>query len=181
VNEELYKTLRDANLVRAAEILSAGADINERDKHGETILDQIILDIDDISQRRAVISFMLGHGADPRLISPDGSGPLFSAVIAQDTEVLQMLLDYGADPNAEHDLGESLYSYAEFDYRFETYDMNLPEKPTEADKASEDTWLQFLDRVAVQHGKRRPDYLILLRQRGALTNPERQPNATGNV
>jgi hypothetical protein len=49
-----------------------------------------------------------------------------------------------------------------------------PESPTDADKASEDSWLKFLDRLTIKYGKRRPDYLMLLRERGALTYAEQQ-------
>ncbi len=160
------------NLERAAELLHAGADINARDWQGEPLLSKIIQPINGDANRRKVVSFMLDHGADPRLIGPDNTGPLFSAVLAMDTEVLRLLLDHGADPNREEELGETLYEYAEFDYRYETYDLNLPEQPTDAENESAAAWLQFLDRVAIKYGKRRPDYLFLLRERGALTTAE---------
>ena len=102
-------------------------------------------------------------------------GPLFSAVINQDTEVLRLLLDHGADPNRENDGCETLYDWAKFDYWYEVYDCEaFPEQPTDEDKVSEDAWLRFLDRIAVKHGLMRPDYLILLRERGALTRTERE-------
>ena len=41
-----------------------------------------------------------------------------------------------------------------------------------ADKASEDAWLLYLDRCAIKHGARRPDYLFLLREFGARTATE---------
>ena len=160
------------NLDRAAELIRGGVDINARNEHGESLLHAVIRPIQEDAERRAVVRFMLDHGADPSLICPDGSGPLFHGVLAQDTEVLRMLLDYGADPNREHEDGETLYEYAEFDYRHETYDLNLPEKPTDADKISEEAWLAFLDRLAVKYGKRRPDHLFLLRERGALKMAE---------
>lgn len=64
-----------------------------------------------------------------------------------------------------------------FDYRFETYGegMALPEQPTAADRATPDTWLAFLDRIAITYGKRRPDYLLLLRNYGARTYAEMRP------
>jgi len=74
--------------------------------------------------------------------------------------------------NREQADGETLYDYAEFDYRYETYDMKLPEEPAETDRVSEDAWLKFLDRLAIKYGKRRPDHLFLLRERGALTTDE---------
>ena len=173
MNKELLSALRDINLTRAAELLAAGADINSRTEIDESFLNDII-HIEDVAERHTVVRFMLAHGADPRLISPDGGGPLFAAVIAADTVVLRLLLDHGADPNQEHDGGETLYEYAEFDYLYEIFDLHPPEKPTAADKATPETWLLFLDRIAVQYGYRRPDYLFLLRERGALTSAEQQ-------
>lgn len=166
---------------RAAELLRAGADINARNEFGDSLLHDIIYFTDDDAKRRTVVRFMLGHGANPSLISPKGLGPLFAAVLAQDIEVLRLLLDHGADPNGEPCDGETLYEYAEFDYRYEIYDLNLPEEPTEADRASEDAWLKFLDRVAIKYGKRRPDHLFLLRERGALTTAEVKRLATGQA
>lgn len=174
VNAELQQALIQLDFARATELLRAGADINARNQYGESLLRVVMSPICDATERRALVTFMLQHGADPRLVSPDGSGPLFCAVLGQDTAVLRLLLDHGANPNREPADGETLYEYAEFDYRHETYDLKLPEEPTEADRATENAWLQFLDRLALKHGRRRPDHLILLRERGALTTDEQQ-------
>ncbi len=179
MNRELFEALCDGDLRRAGELLSGGADINEPDEEGETILLRVIFHGCDAVQRHAVVRFMLDHGADPRLLNDAGAGPLLSALIVEDIETLRLLLDNGADPNREHELGESLYNYAEFNYRDETYHSHLPESPTEADKASENSWLEFLDRLAVKYDKPRPDYLMLLRERGALTNEEQKRHKTG--
>jgi hypothetical protein len=168
VNAQLREALLEANLEMAAELIHAGADINARNRHGSPLLHEIIGGLDD-AERLPVVRFMLEHGADPRLIDEESSDPLFSAVLAMDTEVLRLLLDHGADPNRPLDAGEALYDYAEGDYRYEIYDLHLPEEPTDADKVSEETWLHYLDRLAIKYGERRPDHLFLLRERGALT------------
>ena len=174
MSEALQNALTEADLARAADLLRAGADINARTTFGDSLLAEVIAVISDETERRAVVQFMLDHGADPGLLDQEGGGPLFAAVIAQDAEVVRLLLDRGADPNREHDMGEPLYDWAEFDFRYETFGLSLPETPTDADKASEDAWLQFLDRLAVEYGRRQPDYLVLLRERGALTHAEQQ-------
>ncbi len=84
--------------------------------------------------------------------------------------MLRILLDEGADPNAVtmDSESESLYDWAEFDYRYEVWDINPPEEGTPGDRVDEDAWLQYLDRLALKYGKRRPGHLQLLRDRGAL-------------
>lgn len=80
----------------------------------------------------------------------------------------------GADPGMVEieTVGESLYDWADFAYRYEVWNMNLPEGATAAERSNKDAWLRYLDRLAVKHGKRRPDHLRLLRQRGALSMAE---------
>lgn len=67
---------------------------------------------------------ILGSTSTP---NPEGDGPLFSAIIQADYVGLALLLAYGADPREEHDMGESLYDWSEFDYRYEVWDLDLPE------------------------------------------------------
>lgn len=175
MNDELHEALYRADFDRATELLVAGADINAFTKSGGSILSSVIGIIGDMHERYAVVRFMLEHGADPNLLDK-GCGPLMSTVFVQDTEVFRLLLDNGADPNidtCDSDC-ESLYDLAEFDYRYETFRLRLPEEPEEVDKTSEEMWLRFLDRIAIKYGKRRPDYVILLRERGALTYNEQK-------
>jgi hypothetical protein len=70
-------------------------------------------------------------------------------------------------------MGLSLYEWAEFDYRYEEYGLDLPEEPSRQDCETEDAWLQFLERLAAVYGKR-PARLpaALLRERGAKTSRE---------
>lgn len=154
----------------------AGFDLTTPDEHGVSILEAVIDLLPDAPdpQRYEVVREMLRLGADPRQTNFDESGPLFSAILSMDTEMLRILIDAGADPNAEKmDTScESLYDWAEFDYRYEVWDINDLGNPTEDDRKDEDVWLNYLDRLAVREGKRRPDHLILLRARGALTMAE---------
>lgn len=175
--DELLHALNVGEFDRASQLFQAGADINARHEYGDSLLQRVISDWEQPAKRLDVVRFMLDHGADPTLLNDDCSGPFFSAVISQEEEILRLLLEAGADPNRERDDPESLYDWAEFDYRYETYrdeDMHfdLPETPTDKDQENEGAWLEFLDRVAVKHGRPRPTMLRLLRQYGAKTTAE---------
>ena len=118
---------------------------------------------------------LLEAQSNPKLLDEVNLGSLFEAVLWKDYRVLEILLKYGADPNAEvtrEDNPQSLYDWAETDYRFDEFDFDLPEEPTETDKLSEELWLEYLDRLAIKYEKRRPDYLQLLRRYGAKTFKE---------
>lgn len=139
VDHELRDALMNRDFVRAEHLLRSGANINTYTDCGESLLDDLVGEIWDQADRAVVVRFMLEHGADPQLLTSDGTGPLFAAVIAQDTDVVRLRLEYGADPNREHDLGEPLYSWAKFDYCYEAFGLDLPEEPNEADQTSADT------------------------------------------
>lgn len=128
------------------------------------------------AERQAALHILLDAGADPTLLDDDEEflGPLFSAMLAQDAASLQILLAAGADPCLEHRLvGESLYEAAEFDYLLETWMMEFPEQPTEADRVSEEAWLAFLQRIAVKHGKPEPACMLVLWNAGARRSPKK--------
>lgn len=163
---------------RLRQLTREGADFNEVDKHGEPFLQDFLQRI--YRHRRKnipydVVSVLLELGSDPNFIPEHACSALFYAVLDMDTRMLEILLDAGADPNMREagDYPESLYDWAQFDYRYEIYDCpNYPQEPTDDDRKNADSWLAFLDRIAIENNVRRPDHLILLRSRGALTARE---------
>lgn len=169
------------DFARVRSLVANGADINGCDNYGDTVLTAAIgdPDDDDTSLRLAIARELISLGADPRRTNEDGRGPLGAAAIRMDTEVLRLLMDSGADPNKEinRDDGLTVYDEAIDDYHVRVWLMEpkipgLPEEPDEEALATQDTWLIFLDRLAVKYGKRRPDHLSLLRERGARTRGE---------
>ena len=152
-------------------LLDAGANVNELTRSG-SLLRRTILAFEAHPRLHEAVVELLKRGADPTLLTDDHGGPLFSAVIIRDTEIVRLLLEAGAQPNAEWDWPESLYEWAEFDYRYEELGLDLPEEPSSQDRETEDAWLQFLERIAVAYGRRPPDYLRLLRAHGAKTSRE---------
>lgn len=172
-------TAGDFERVRA--LVANGADVNGYDSCGDTVLMAAIGDPDnpdDTALRMAIARELLSLGADPCKTDAEGSGPLCEAAVRMDTEVLRLLMDAGANPNNETgwEEGRTAYDLAVDDYYVRTWisaddipigGEGLPEEPGVSDLESHETWLAFLDRMAVKYGKRRPDYLFLLRERGA--------------
>lgn len=162
-------------------LVRSGIDLTCLDQFGNTLLEVVIAQMAFFpdAPRYKVVAELLRCGADARQHNTDGYGPLYSAVLNMDTDMIRILLDAGADPNAEKmdSESESFYDWAEFDYRYEIWSVNPPEKAIDADRSSEDAWLAYLDRLAVKYGKRRPDHLQLLRRRGALSMAELRQRA----
>ncbi len=158
-----------------------GFDLNGKDRFGDTMLERVISDLElfPTTRKYEVIREMLRLGADPQGLSEDGSTPLLIAVLNMDAEMVRILLDAGADPNAVgmRARNELLYDWAHFVYRQEVWNVKLPEEATMADRADIDAWLRYLDRLAVKYGRRRPDHLRLLRERGALSISEWQQSS----
>lgn len=161
--------------------LQGEANVNVRDAFGESILCWAITATERNPRRVEIIRTLLALGADPKLLTNDGYGPLVAAAIIKDAVIIEMLLQAGADPNAEVDGGETAYDWAEFDYRFDEYDLKLPEEPTPEDEVSEEAWLMFLDRLAIKYGKMRPDYVMVLRKYGALRSRELKQKAASEA
>jgi ankyrin repeat protein len=159
--------------------IEAGADVNDFVTPDDSRpLTLAVESFQCLAERHTALQILLAAGADPKLLNDDAEflGPLFSAMLAQDAVSLQILLVAGADPNLEHrGVGETLYEAAEFDYLLETWMMKLPERPTQVDKVSEEAWLAFLTRIAVEHGKPKPECMSALWGAGARRS-QRQSN-----
>lgn len=170
---------------RVRQLAQAGADLNALDD-GETLLDRVVPAFTMTATvpvfAANMLRLLLQLGADPNRPGDEGMTALHTAMLAQNVELMRTLLQGGAEPNGMPGFSpdETLYDWAEFDYRYSTWDepfglhgsLMPPDAPTAADKASEDAWLLYLDRCAVKHGARRPDYLFLLREFGARTAEE---------
>jgi len=163
---------------RLRQLAEEGVDFNKTDDNGDPILQEFLWGITqgwDKPTPYDALKILLELGADPNYVPEHACSPLFYGVLAMNTKIIEILLDAGTDPNILEagDYSESLYDWGEFDYRYEMYDcQNYPEEPTEEDKKNEDAWLAYLDRIAAKYNVRRPDHLILLRSRGALTGTE---------
>ena len=166
----------EGDIDRLRQLASEGADLNETNEYGETIFDEIMsnLTIDDKEFRYDVLLAMLELGADPNILDEAGCGVLTTAMLAMDTKMLKILLDAGVDPNNHCGFtdSESFYDWAVCDYGYNLYGGPVPDEAEEEDNASEESWLAFLERLALKYNCRQPDHLHLLRSYGALSKKE---------
>lgn len=79
-------------------LVNHGADINARDIFGCTAL---YLACSKTPPKLSIIEFLLAHRADPNI---DGSFPIHDAAAKGDLKLTQLLLRYGADPNAQNNI-----------------------------------------------------------------------------
>lgn len=176
---ELLDAATAGDFEQVRQLAQAGADLNALDD-GEPLLGRVVSALtlpDSVPAFAAdILHLLLQLGGDPNRPGDEGMTALHTAMLAKNIELMRVLLEGGAEPNSMPGSGpgETLYDWAEFDYRYSTWDepfglqgsLMPPDAPTAADKASEDAWLLYLDRCAVKHGARRPDYLFLLREFG---------------
>jgi hypothetical protein len=170
--EEFKTAARAGNLDTMRKMVAEGFNINDDLDTDTTLLEEVIgeLGMTEEVPRHDVVREMLSLGADAKRLSDEGSSPLFAALLSMDTEMVRILLDAGADPNAmemESEF-ESLYDWAEADYQFEVWGEDKPpQTPTTEEQLDSGLWLEFLERLAVAHDRLRPDHLRLMHERGA--------------
>lgn len=161
-------------------LVAQGLSLTVSDAFGDGVLSRMIDHLQDQPREHvlAMVKEAVCLGADPRQLDRDGDdvlSPLVGAMLYMDAALLRFLLEAGADPNALRDMGRlhSLYDWAWTDYQLEEWGGNkIPEQPTDADRATEEGWIVFFDRMAAKYGRRRPDHIAVLRKHGAMTTTE---------
>lgn len=180
--QEIIDAAFAGDLDRLEQLARAGADFNQPSPCDEEPLEEVVDHFCFCAPRgrgenwigfRVVRKLIeLGANPDPDPGNEASNGALYAPSIHADEAMLRLLLEAGADPNRHRgfDPGETVYDMAEDDYWLDTYvkpGVDFPEKPTDEDWRNEDTWLAFLDRMAVLGNRRRPSHLFLLRAYGA--------------
>ena len=178
----LWQALQDRDLAEMFRLLDSGADINEQNDYGDSLLSEAIIDLADHPCRRQIVEEMLRRGANPKILDEEKCGPLLDTAIIKDATIMRMLLEAGADPNREFGCAGAvpLYEWALSDYRCDEDLLNPPDDPTPQEKESEDGWLSYIERMASKYGKRPPDYIRVLREYGAKTGWELEEQAKRN-
>lgn len=182
----------NADIDKLREILESGGDVNFVNRVDETILMEAIecCGMDMVSNennnfeprtpqerivsenRRNIISLLVEYGADVNFKGEENCGVLFQAVLLKDTFVLEQLLLKGANPNFLMESGQTLYDWADIDYRHDAFDWRLPLDFNAPDPFCENKWLDYLDLCAEFKGVFKPDFLRVLRRFGAKKTSE---------
>jgi ankyrin repeat protein len=132
-NLSLSEAVRINDIIKVKALLAAGADVNARDKLGETPLhvaavrgyqetsSPLIANGADINARnedgvtplhasalaghKETIALLITKGADVNARNADGLTPLHAAALAGHTETVELLITKGADVNAKNEDG----------------------------------------------------------------------------
>lgn len=169
LREKLIRACESFDTANISAVLEEGANINEVNEFGESILTEILSYLYESPKIYEVVKFLLENGANPNLLDEEKNGPLTPPTLQMNEQLVELLCEYGADPNlyGGFDERETLYDWADLDYQLEIYALDFPEKPTNDDKKDEDSWLAFLHRLATKYGKKEPKHLFILRKYGA--------------
>ena len=108
---ELHAAAGASGVVEVEVLLKAGADVNAKDKDGDTPLHAAAGD----NSSPAVLEVLLKAGADVNAKDADGNTPLHGAAFNNSSpEVLEVLLKAGADVNAKDTIGRTPLHAAAF-------------------------------------------------------------------
>jgi len=100
--EELFNALRARDVAQASKLLSEGVDVNAQTSIGEGVWSFVI------PEGREAVKLALNCGADPNSIDAAGRNALYWAIMADESDVIKMLLDHGANVEYSTSLGYGL-------------------------------------------------------------------------
>jgi len=136
-DQGLLVAARAGSMAVVQALVDAGAKVNQRNRWGDTPLMVAALngheavvrylrgkgaDINNngwtalhyasVSGHAGIVRYLLDQGGNPVAASPNGVSPLMMAARENKTEVIKVLLEYGADPGQKNDKGETAYDWA---------------------------------------------------------------------
>ena len=99
----LHSAARHGDAGMVAALLRQGADVNKRDRQGDTPLHSSVAAGHNRPDRIGVAKLLLTWGADPNLENKWGDTPLMLAGLKKPhTAMILLLLSEGANPNTRH-------------------------------------------------------------------------------
>jgi ankyrin repeat protein len=133
---DLIDAAEDGDNRLVQELLDSGADINFRDRNGNTALMMA-----SAWGYTKMGRLLLEKGADYNNRDIDGSTPLMIAAYERDTEMVQLLLDKGADPNIRDNDGSTPLMIAAYEGNTEMVQLLL-------DKGADPTIMDYYGHTA---------------------------------
>uniref|UniRef100_A0A3P9LH69 Cyclin-dependent kinase inhibitor 2A/B (p15, inhibits CDK4) n=1 Tax=Oryzias latipes TaxID=8090 RepID=A0A3P9LH69_ORYLA len=102
LQDDLTTAAAKGNAAEVERCLSAGAEVNGRNRFGRTAVQVMMMGSTGVAQ------VLLRHGADPNVAdSSTGASPLHDAARTGFLDTVQLLVEAGADPQAEDREGRS--------------------------------------------------------------------------
>jgi len=131
LREKLIRACESFDTANISAVLEEGANINQVNEFGESILTEILSYLYESPKIYEVVKFLLENGANPNLLDEEKNGPLTPPTLQMNEQLVELLCEYGADPNlyGGFDERETLYDWADLDYQLEIYALDFPEKP----------------------------------------------------
>jgi len=105
LDKGLAEAVAAGDIPKLRMLLDQGAEINARNKEGETTLMVAALE-----GRTDMVRFLIEKGADLNARDGVGATPLLYAALGGSVEAIKLLIDKGADPNAKTTDGQTALS-----------------------------------------------------------------------
>lgn len=105
LDRKLAETISAGDIAQLKVLLDQGADINARNKEGETLLMLAALE-----GRAEIVRFLIDRGADVKARDGFGATALLYAAMGGSLDTMKVLIDRGADPDVKTDDGQTALS-----------------------------------------------------------------------
>ena len=141
IDNSLYNEVirKDTNLENIKNLISSGANINTISKYGDSLLTEVIgnWEADEGNIKFDVINLLIDLGININH-TIEGFNCLFNAWLRYNPNLIELLLQKGANPNCiSTDTNESLLDWIEWDRHFEV----------DLEKTNDTEWIESMDKI----------------------------------
>ena len=113
-NEKLFWACKHGDIALAEEAIKNGADVNAKDKEGNTALIDAAGSIN--KNNKEIVELLINSGADVNAKNNAGWTALMSAAFEGNKEIVETLIKAGADVNAKDSYGDTALILAATNY-----------------------------------------------------------------